>query len=108
VNTRSLQIRQIRGEIINFNREKFAESNLNMSTLFFDQDRQLITITNFADAANAKEYGNQITTEMINKGYDPEAFNAFAISVDNYPVFYQERKLNEYLGFFNYYYSRLK
>jgi len=108
VNTRSLQIRQIRAEINNFNRDHFGASNLNMSTLFFDQNRQLITITNFADAITAKNYGNQMTTEMINKGYDPEAFNAFAISVDNYPVFYQERKLTEYLDFFNYYYPRLK
>lgn len=108
VNTQSLQVRQLRNDVNVFNREKFADSNLNMSTLFFDQNQQLVTITNFKDAAAAMKYGNQMITSLIEKEYDPDTFKGFAISVDNYPIFYQERKLKEYLEFFEVLYSDIR
>ena len=100
VDTRNMQIRELRNEINTFNRENFGDRNLNLSTLFFDERRQLITVTNFPDAANALEYENQIKEELRSKEYDLEQLKAFVISVDNYPVFYQERKLDEYLEFY--------
>ncbi len=108
VNTRNLQIRQLRNEITNYNREEYAENNLNMSTLFFDQNRQLITITNFPSAREALVYGNQVKASLVQKEYDADAFNGFAISVENYPLFYQDRKLDEYLDFFDRAYSNLE
>jgi tetratricopeptide (TPR) repeat protein len=108
VNTREVQIRQLRNDINTFNKESFAASNLNMSTLFFDQNQQLITVTNFPDATQALAYGNKLIEGMKAKEYDQSAFNGFAISVENYPLFYQERKLDEYLEFFNYSYSGIK
>jgi tetratricopeptide (TPR) repeat protein len=104
VNNRSVQIRQLRNDINNFNRETYGEDNLNMSTLFFDQNRQLITITNFRDGARALRYGQQLLSALHNKDYDPAGYTGFAISVDNYPLFYQDRKFDEYLEFFNYSY----
>ncbi|TVQ13150.1 MAG: hypothetical protein EA361_10065 [Bacteroidetes bacterium] len=101
INTQKMQIRQVRNEINNYNREKFAEKNLNMSTLFFDQNRQLITITNFPSAREALAYGTQMKASLQQKEYDANAYNGFAISVENYPLFYQDRKLDEYLDFFN-------
>ncbi len=105
VNTRNIQIRQLRNEINTFNGSEFADSNLNMSTLFFDQTRQLITITNFPDADKALEYGDRMVSSLMEKEYDGQHIKGFAISVDNYPVFYQERKLDEYLEFFNFSYA---
>ncbi len=101
INTQKLQIRQLRNEINMYNREEFAEKNLNMSTLFFDQNRQLITITNFPSAREALAYGTQMKASLQQKEYDANAYNGFAISVENYPLFYQDRKLDEYLDFFN-------
>lgn len=100
VNTRRLQIRQLRSDINAFNRENFAENNLNISTLFFDEGRQLITITNFADAQKAYDYSQALKAAMIQKGHNTDHYNGLIISVDNYPVFYQERKLKEYEEFF--------
>jgi hypothetical protein len=105
VNTREAQIRQLRGEINSFNNANYQDNKLNMSTLFFDADKQLITVTNFANASEAIKYGNEIKSELYSKDYPETAFNGFAISVENYPVFYQERKLNEYIEFFNYSYT---
>jgi tetratricopeptide (TPR) repeat protein len=100
VNTRNLQIRQLRADINDFNRDKHSEDNLNLSTLFFDERRQLVTITNFPDSEKAYDYGQTLTGFLTQKEHNPEHYNAFIISVDNYPVFYQERKLEEYLQFY--------
>jgi tetratricopeptide (TPR) repeat protein len=108
VNTREVQIRQLRSDIDSFNKNSFPENNLNMSTLFFNQNQQLITITNFPDATQALSYGQKMINAMNAKEYNSSSFNGFAISVDNYPVFYQERKLDEYLDFFNNSYSGIK
>jgi len=108
VNTREVQIRQLRGEINSFNNSNYTESKLNMSTLFFDSNKQLITVTNFANAADAIKYGEQIKTDLFAKDYTESAFDGFAISVENYPVFYQDRKLDEYIEFFNYSYSQIE
>jgi len=104
VNTHHVQLRVMRNEINTFNREAFADNNLNMSTLFFDQAKQLITITNFPNAEKALEYGRMINAVLLEKEFDPAGYESFAISVDNYPVFYQERKLDDYLAFFRFWY----
>jgi len=100
VNTRNLQIRQLRADINDFNRDSYSEDNLNLSTLFFDERRQLVTITNFPDSEKAYAYGQMLTGFLSQKEHNPEDYNGFIISVDNYPVFYQERKLEEYLQFY--------
>jgi tetratricopeptide (TPR) repeat protein len=105
VNTRSARIRELRADINEFNRDMFSDNNLNISTLFFDERRQLVTITNFPDAEKAKDYGEQLTDELIKREHDNEHYQGFIISVDNYPIFYQERKLDEYLEFYNIAYS---
>ncbi len=101
VNTRDIQVRQLRADINEFNRSNFSENNLNLSTLFFDDRRQLVTITNFSDADKAKAYGDMLTDAMSKNEHDSAHYKGFIISVDNYPVFYQERKLEEYLQFYN-------
>jgi tetratricopeptide (TPR) repeat protein len=101
VNTRNLQIRQLRADINDFNRDRYSDENLNLSTLFFDERRQLVTITNFPDSEKAIAYGQMLTEFLTQKEHDTEHYNGFIISVDNYPVFYQERKLEEYLQFYN-------
>ena len=101
VNTRNLQIRQLRADINEFNRDNYSDDNLNLSTLFFDERRQLVTITNFTDAEKAMAYGEMLSEALTKKEHDPDHYNGFIISVDNYPVFYQERKLEEYLRFYN-------
>jgi tetratricopeptide (TPR) repeat protein len=105
-NTRNIQVRQLRNQINLFNQASYSESNLNMSTLFFDEGRQLLTITNFPSAAEAMKYGNELIRSENLREFDNEYIKGFAISVENYPVFYQERKLDDYLLFYNATYQR--
>ncbi|MFP4288634.1 MAG: tetratricopeptide repeat protein [Bacteroidales bacterium] len=100
VDTENTSVRQLRNDVDVFNKETFEEKTLNMSTLFFEQGRQLLTVTNFPDAMQAMDYGNKLNENLSQKEYDTTQFITFAISVENYPVFYQERKLEDYLDFY--------
>jgi hypothetical protein len=77
-----------------------------MSTLFFDEGRQLLTVTNFPNAAEAIKYGNELLNSENLNDFDKDLIKSFAISVENYPVFYQERKLDDYLRFYSAAYLR--
>ncbi|MFW5758564.1 MAG: tetratricopeptide repeat protein [Bacteroidota bacterium] len=100
VDSENISVRQLRNDVDVFNKETFEEKTLNMSTLFFEQGRQLITVTNFPDAKQAMDYGDKLKEDLSQKQYDSDLFTSFAISVENYPVFYQERKLDDYLDFY--------
>jgi tetratricopeptide (TPR) repeat protein len=100
VNSRDIQIRQLRNQVNIFNRISYAAMELNMSTLFFEEGKQLVTITNFPNAAEAQKYGKALINSEQMKEFSTDDYEAFSISVENYPLFYQERKLNEYLRFF--------
>ncbi len=100
VDTENTSVRELRNDVDVFNKETFEETTLNMSTLFFEQGRQLLTVTNFPDAMQAMEYGDKLQEDLSLKEYDTTLFTTFAISVENYPVFYQERKLDDYLDFY--------
>jgi tetratricopeptide (TPR) repeat protein len=105
-NSRNIQIRQLRNQINSYNNAVHKDQNLNMSTLFFDEGRQLLTVTNFPNAAEAIRYGNELLNSENMNEFDKDLIISFAISVENYPVFYQERKLDDYLMFYSAAYLR--
>ena len=100
----SADMAQIRGFINTFNTTNYPDSRLSASSIFLDDRRQIITVTNFANKVAGMEYFDKITDEDVLSGFPGDGFSAFIISVDNYPLFYQEKNLEEYLAFFQYYY----
>ena len=98
--TRNIQVRQLRNQINVYNQQAHEGKELNMSTLFFEDNKQLITITNFPNANGALVYGDGLLSSDNIVEYGGENLKGFAISVENYPLFYQERKLDEYLLFY--------
>ena len=106
VDSRGIPIRDLRNQIATFNQVNHQERNLNLSTLFFGEGRQLVTITNFMNAESALTYGSELMSSENLLAFDKELITSFAISIENYPVFYQERKLEEYLRFYSITYLR--
>ncbi len=91
---------QLRNFINEFNQDSFPERDLSLSNIFLDERRQITTITNFSDKEKGMEYYNAIINSETIGSYDPDALQGFIISVENYPIFYQERNLDDYLEFF--------
>ena len=100
VDVLNIEPAQLRSFINEFNKDSFPDRELSLSNIFLDERRQITTITNFSDKEKGMEYYNAIMESDRIGGFDPEALKGFVISVENYPIFYQERNLDEYLEFF--------
>jgi len=82
------------------NQDDFAARRLSISNVFLSQDTHLITVTSFPDKESAMKYYNAaIEAPNLRDLLSGEA-NAFVISIENYPVFYQEKNIAAYLQFF--------
>lgn len=88
-----------------FHRENFAEMELSTSNIFFQERKQLITVTNFADKKNGMIYYNELNNSETFSEEQRLSMDAFIISVDNYPLLYQEKEVEAYRFFFEHYYS---
>ena len=104
VNSRENDPRRISQGISAFNEDRYPDVELAVSSVFFQEGMQLITVTNFPgkDAAMAY-YRDILQSEMMGPVQD-QFRTLYVISVDNYPVFYQEKDLDLYERFFDYHY----
>lgn len=106
IDVRQVDARELRRVINDFNRDNYSEREFSMSNIFLDEKNQLITLTNFINKEAGMEYYNRFVTSEGLKDFKAEAMQAFIISVDNYPVFYQEKNVEEYSSFFKSRYFR--
>lgn len=103
---RQVEARELRNFITEFNTRNFPDGRLTMSNIFLDDRRQIITVTNFRDKNLGMEYFRKIVADPGLSIFNKEAIISFIISVDNYPVFYQDKNVDEYLRFFRARYAR--
>ncbi|MEI7981437.1 MAG: tetratricopeptide repeat protein [Bacteroidota bacterium] len=84
--------------------------NLSVNSLVLDDKREMITISNFDNSEKALNYllgirdSKYIFTRLENAG---DYFD-FVISAENYPVFYRNKDISQYIRFFEKNYPVLK
>ncbi|MEE4177327.1 MAG: tetratricopeptide repeat protein [Bacteroides sp.] len=103
---RQVEARELRNFITEFNVENYPDSRLSMSNIFLDDRRQIITVTNFRDKNLGMDYFRKIVSAPGFSIFNADAITSFIISVDNYPIFYQDKDVDEYLRFFRARYTR--
>ena len=75
--------------------------NLTISSVLLDQNRQMITVSNFENKVKAMTYYNNIrNSEYVLSGFDIGDYAHFVLSSENYKIFYQQKNEEEYLKFF--------
>ncbi len=87
-----------------FNQETREEDRLSVNNVFFEDGKQLITVTNFPGKDSSMEYLAELKDAGVIKESQEGEMESFVISVDNYPVLYQDKELDAYRTFFRYYY----
>lgn len=103
---RLVEARELRNFITEFNTQNYPDSRLTMSNIFLDDRRQIITVTNFSGRSLGMEYFRNIVSSPGLSNFRQEAIISFIISVDNYPILYQDKDVEEYLKFFKARYGR--
>jgi hypothetical protein len=62
---------------------------------------QMISISSFRNSQAAIDFYNAISqNEYVTSSAKKSDYKLMVISIDNYPIFYREKKYNGYLNFF--------
>ncbi len=104
VDTRRADPLALREEISQFNDDTYREQNLGISSIFLHEGKQILTVTNFPDQDQGMRYYRAVRRSSVASRVDEESVHVFLISVENYPVFYQDKNLDDYLLFFQAHY----
>ncbi len=97
VNVDALKIK-----ISDFNTKFHDLDNLQVNSLLLEGAKEMITVSNFDDAEKAMNYFISIheSQYIFGKLENAGSFTDFAISADNYPIFYRSKNEKQYLKFF--------
>ena len=107
INTRQNEPAAITRVLNAYHEENYPDKELSVSNIFYEQNKQLVTVTNFADMQTGMDYFTQLMQSETFSADQLTSMDAFVISVDNYPMFFQDKELEAYRMFFDYYYLDL-
>jgi Predicted N-acetylglucosaminyl transferase len=99
-NTKSVRIDPLKVRIADFNKKQYSIKNFNLRSIILDNQSTLVTIGNFDNEQQAIDYVTSLfLTDYVFGGIDAKNFSVYPISMKNYPVFYQNKDLEQYREF---------
>jgi len=106
VNGNLVDVNALKIKISDHNARFHDLDDLMVNSLILDDTQEMITVNNFSNSKKAMDYllgirdSKYIFTRLENTGmyYD------FIISAENYPVFYRNKDISQYIRFFEKYY----
>jgi len=100
INSSSVEMRALKANISDFNTENYSLNKLTVSNIFLDDKRQILTISNFQGKEKGLIYREAINQADFFKKFTEGDIQDFIISVENYPLFYKDKNVEQYLEFF--------
>jgi tetratricopeptide (TPR) repeat protein len=102
-NTANVNATKIR--ISDFITKNFSSANLSVNAIVLDGGWQMISISSFRNSTAAMDFYETIRkNDYVTAPLTGSNYQQMVISMDNYPIFYREKKYNGYLNFFKKYY----
>lgn len=97
----STNINALKVRLSDFNTNYFKLSQLNINSLVFSNNYQMITVGNFENAEKAMVYYRSVSSNpYISSPLEGTGAMMFVINAENYPVFYRDKDIQKYLQFF--------
>ncbi|MCX6280974.1 MAG: tetratricopeptide repeat protein [Bacteroidetes bacterium] len=102
VNNLKVDVNALKIKIADFNSRMHGLDELEVNSLLFDNNQEMITVSNFDNAPKAMQYflsirdSKYIFTKLETSG----DYSDFLISVTNYPVLYRNKDIRKYIKFF--------
>jgi hypothetical protein len=101
VNEKYVNVNATKIRISDFISKNFGSSNLSVNAIVIDGGWQMITVSSFRNSQMAMDFYKSISlSEYIMAQLGKDDFRQFVISMENYPVFYREKKYEGYLNYF--------
>ena len=109
LNSSEVEVDPLKVRISDFKQKYFRLVRLNIKSLILDNQRSLITIGNFEDESSANDFYLAILNDdYVTSGMSVQEFEAYPISVNNYPILYREKYVKAYTEFYDLYYQKDK
>jgi tetratricopeptide (TPR) repeat protein len=102
VNGDLVDVNALRIKITDFNAKFYDLDNLQVNSIMFGTNQQILTVNNFESAEKAVNYlinireSKYIFTKLESAG----GYFDFVISAENYPVLYRNKDISQYIRFF--------
>ena len=102
VNGDQVDVNALRIKITDFNTKFYDLDNLQVNSIIFNNNQQILTVNNFESAEKAINYlinireSKYIFTKLETSGN----YSDFVISAENYPVLYRNKDISQYIRFF--------
>ncbi len=101
VDAAKININALKIRLSDFNSKYFRSEQLKINSIIFKDEWQMITVGNFQDSGKSLNYLDAVTqNEYILSQIDGTDTKSMIISVDNYPILYREKNVNDYMNFF--------
>ena len=100
--TKNVRINPLKVRLSDFNKNNFRLLQLAVKNLMYNKEEAMITIEKFENLAAANNYNNALlSSDYVFGGIDAENYKVIKVSISNYPIFYQQKNIDEYMEFWN-------
>lgn len=107
VNNQEVKVNPLKIRLSDFNTKYFSLMRLKTKSLMLNKMQTIITVGNFKNKDEALNYFNALQNdEYVLSGVDKEEYFLYPISTSNYPLFYRDKKIENYKTFFEKNYAR--
>ena len=104
VTNKKVRVNPLKVRISDFNKNNFRTYDLKIKSLMLNKEDALLTVEKFENVDKAIDYQTaMLLNDYVFGGIDAENYKVLIISVSNYPIFYQEKNVEEYLDFWHQY-----
>jgi tetratricopeptide (TPR) repeat protein len=101
-NSKSVRVNPLKVRLSDFNKESFRMLQLEIKNVLLNKQETIITIEEFENKAKAEDYKTAMfLTDYLFGGINQEQYKVMLISKKNYPIFYNNKNVDEYLEFWN-------
>lgn len=95
------RVTNLRKHIASFDSAKYKDSKLDIILDFFDMDKTVLLVKKFSNAEDAEKYRSDLMTSSFFVPFKTTEFRAVIISAQNYSKMYSDKKISNYLGFYD-------
>ena len=105
-NSKNVRVNPLKVRLGDFNKNNFRMLQLTVKNIMLNREEAMITIEKFDNLEKAQDYHKAMfLNDYIFGGIEPDDYKVFELSISNYPIFYQEKNVDEYLEFLGQYYK---
>ena len=98
-NPKAIRVDPLKVRISDFHKKDYRFKEFEINSMVFNE-QMLVSISPFENEKEAKDYiASMFLTDYIFGGMAKDSYSVLPVSVKNYPVFFKEKKLDEYKAF---------